>query len=351
VTVHLVDQQQVASGDADAFTALIREQGAPLMERAGARFVSCDASTPGPGGLVDVLSVWSFDDFVAWNRIRRDLLFDPGYGPYTAALVALRRSGARRFYPRGPMPDARDAPDDPAPDHLEPDHLEPDGPALRRWEMFSLDPTAPRTAVDAMRRAMQECDAHIAGITRNAVGTNTAGPPIDVVWGTTYASVAAYRHYMTHPYHASVLDRFLLPDCPERITTHNALGAGLIGYATDRPEPAAPVAVRRLLLLDFDARADAAVRASDDVEAAGAGDLLESVLAENTMSTRWFDGETDMGGRPAWTHLWDQCFASAADLDRHRAGHGPAATVEGSVTAAAARAAEIVYAPEDTVRS
>ena len=28
------------------------------------------------------------------------------------------------------------------------------------------------------------------------------------------------------------------------------------------------------------------------------------------MATRWFDGETDMGFRSAWSHLWDQCFAS-----------------------------------------
>ena len=35
----------------------------------------------------------------AWNRIRRDLLHDPRYGPYAAALAGLRRGGTRRFYP------------------------------------------------------------------------------------------------------------------------------------------------------------------------------------------------------------------------------------------------------------
>jgi hypothetical protein len=82
---------------------------------------------------------------------------------------------------------------------------------------------------------------------------------------------------------------------------------------------------------------------------AGTGGLLESVLAENTMSTRWFDGETDMGGRPAWTHIWDQCFASRADLDRHRAGDGPLTAVEHAVVGTAARSAEIVYAPEPSL--
>ncbi len=341
MTVHLVDAQQVGAGDASAFVALVREQGVPLMERAGARFVSCDASTAGPGDVVDVLSVWAFDDFVAWNRIRRDLLFDPGYGPYAAALAARRRGGSRRFYPR----DAGAA--EPVVETVvEPVHGSADGPALRRWEMFSLDPAAAPEAVDAMRRAMQECDRHIPGITRCAVGTNTAGPPVDVVWGTTYASVAAYRTYMTHPYHASVLDRYLLPDSPERITTANAFGAGLIGYATDRPEPAAPVAWRRLVLLDFGDRVDDAARAGDAVAAAGRDGALESVLAENTMSTRWFDGVTDMGGHPAWTHIWDQCFASRADLDRHRGGSPDSAELERTVVAGAGRSAEIVYAPD-----
>jgi hypothetical protein len=333
VTVHLVDQQQVAHRDADAFVALVREQGVSLMEGAGAAFVSCDVSTTGPDDVVDVLTVWEFADFVAWNRIRRDLLFDARYAPYTAALAVLRRGGTRRFYPREPVAEARvDAP--------------AGGPALRRWEMFSVDRAADPAAVAAMRRAMQECDRHIAGISRCAVGVNVSGPPIDVVWETTYASVAAYGAYMIHPYHAAVLDRFLLPDCPERVTTHNALGAGLIGYATDRPEPSEPVARRRLLLLAFGDRSDDAARACDDVAAAGAAGMLESVLAENTMSTRWFDGETDMGGTPAWSHIWDQCFATPDDLDRQRAGAGPASEVERLVSASAARTAEIVYAPE-----
>jgi hypothetical protein len=326
----------VAADVVDAFVALIHEQGVSLMETAGAAFVSCDASTPGVGGEVDVLTVWSFDDFAAWNRIRRDLLHDPRYGPYAAALAGLRRGGTRRFYPRDPLPEGRVDPS-------------AGGPSLRRWEMFSLDPAASPAAVDAMRRAMQECDRHIPGISRCAIGTNTAGPPIDVVWGTTYASVAAYGTYMTHPYHASVLDRFLLPDCPERITTHNALGAGLVGYATERPDPPVAVGARRLVLLDFLDDPSAGPWA-DEVASAGADGLLESVLAENTMSTRWFDGVTDMGGRPAWTHIWDQCFATPTHLERHRTGAGAAAHVERALLAeggsGASRSAEIVYVPE-----
>ena len=347
MTVHLVDAQQVASADAPAFLALVHDDGVPLMETAGARLVSCAASTPGPGDVVDVvdvLTIWSFDDFVAWNRIRRDLLHDARYGPYTVALARLRRGGTRRFYPV--LDDGVPA----VPDAGDGVRVDTTGPSLRRWEMFSIASDAPATAVAQLRRAMQECDRHIPGITRCAIGTNTAGPPIDVVWETTYASVAAYGRYMTHPYHASVLDRFLLPDCPERITTHNALGAGLVGYATDRADPGSPIGARRLLLLDFGEGADVAADWRDEVASVAGDGLTESVLAENTMATRWFDGVTHMGGRAAWTHIWDQCFASTADLERHRGGDGAAAHLERAMTTAAGRrptrSAEIVYVPE-----
>lgn len=325
MTVHLVDQQQVAVDDVARFVALVREQGVALMEGAGARFILCDAG-PDLGGDVDVLTVWSFDDFVEWNRIRRALMFDPRYGPYAAELTRLRRRGTRRFYPGDDV-----AP--PAPD----DH----GPALRRWEMFSLAPDAPAAARDRLWRAMRDCDRFIPGITRCAIGTNTAGPPIDLVWETTYESVGAYATtYMTHPYHAALLDRFLLPDCPERITTTNPLGAGLIGYPVERVRPLGPVAIRRLLLLDFDdagtaAGAAATVAATDD-------GWSESILAENTMTTRWFDGETEMGFRAAWSHLWDQCFASAEQYESHRRGESRAAAVEARLGAART---EIVYSP------
>jgi hypothetical protein len=222
-----------------------------------------------------------------------------------------------------------------------------DGPAIRRWEMFSLAADAPSTARDRLRRAMAECDRFIPGITRCAVGSNAAGGPIELLWETTYASVGAYRTtYMTHPYHAALLDRFLLPDCPERITTGNDFGAGLIGYTVERDRPLGAVAIRRLLLLDFDDDADndagAARRAADAVAATDDG-WSDSILAENTMATRWFDGETDLGGRPRWSHLWDQCFRTVEQYEEHRRSGSAAAVIE---SALAVPTAEVVYVPE-----
>jgi hypothetical protein len=274
-----------------------------------------------------VLSQWSFADFVEWNRIRRNLMFDLRYHAYSAALAGLRRGGTRRFYVDEPLVA-------PPPD----EH----GPAIRRWEMFSLTTQASSPTRDRLWRSMRDCDRFIPGITRCAVGTNTSGGPIELVWETTYSSVGAYATtYMTHPYHAALLDRFLLPDCPERITTTNDFGAGLIGYAVDRDRTLGPTAMRRLLLLDFaDAGAsDAATRAVGGVD----DGWSESILAENTMSTRWFDGETDLGGRPAWTHIWDQCFRTSEQYEAHRRGESHAAEIEAAIEVGSA---EVVYVPE-----
>ena len=84
-------------------------------------------------------------------------------------------------------------------------------------------------------------------------------------------------------------------------------------------------------------RAAAAVGTLDD-------GWSDSILAENTMSTRWFDGETELGGTPEWTHLWDQCFAAREQYEAHRRGESDAARVEAGLTA---RSAEVVYVPEE----
>ena len=61
------------------------------------------------------------------------------------------------------------------------------------------------------------------------------------------------------------------------------------------------------------------------------------------MATRWFDGETDLGGSgPRGSHLWDQCFAYLEQYEAHRRGESAAADVE---RALAAPSAEIVYRP------
>jgi hypothetical protein len=115
----------------------------------------------------------------------------------------------------------------------------------------------------------------------------------------------------------------------------------LIGYVVERDRPLGPVAIRRLVLLALDDPEEAPELGR--AVAVAADGWSESILAENSMSTRWFDAETDLGGRPAWSHVWDQCFASLEQYEAHRRGESAAAIVEQSL---GGRSAEVVYVPE-----
>src|SRR5262245_29685993 len=129
MTVHVVDQQQIGPDDVEAFVAIVHQQVVPVMEAAGAVFVRCDVA-PRLGDDVDVLTTWSCHDFAEWNVIRRKLMFDIRYHEYAMSLARLRRGGTRRFYFDAPHVSPRD------------DY----GPAIRRWEMFSVAPDAPQAA-------------------------------------------------------------------------------------------------------------------------------------------------------------------------------------------------------------
>ena len=281
--------------------------------------------------------VWSCADFVDWNGIRRNLMFDPRYH---AVQRRARRPPPRRHPPvlRRTSRSRRAPPDD-------------HGPAIRRWEMFSIAPDAPAVARERTLAApMRDCDRFIPGITRCAIGTNMADGPIELVWETTYESVGAYATtYMTHPYHAALLDRFLLPDCPERITTTNDFGAGLIGYTVDRDRPLGPVAVRRLLLLDFD---------DDPRSAPGAGRRHrgDRRRLERLDPGRQHHGDPLVRRRdrprraPRMEPPLGPVLRAPSSSTRRTAGAPAAAAAIEAGAAAGRRSAEVVYVPEGRLR-
>jgi len=204
---------------------------------------------------------------------------------------------------------------------------------LRRFEMYSLRDGASAAGVARLREALRDCGSFIPEVLHSAVGSNVEPTGLHLVWEHAYASDEAYRRYMVHPFHAAVLDRFLLADSPERVTSDNGLGAGLVGYACDGAPFAVAAGVRRVVLL----------RLADDAEPARveafAGALravpLEarqmrlSVFAANTLATRWFDGVSPIGGAPAaWSHVWEQGFATLADTQAYLDGSSAPARAE-----------------------
>lgn len=200
---------------------------------------------------------------------------------------------------------------------------------LRRFELYTLDPESPPASRERLRTAFLDASRHIPEVVHSAVGSRVTGASVDLVWEHAYESPEAYRRYMVHPFHAAVLDRYLLADSPERVVEDSTLGIGLAGYACERPDYFLPTGVRRLTFLDM-RRAD-----PGQVEAVAA--LARrvtvpsvSVFARNSLAAAWFDGESPLGTAPRWSHLWEQGFRDETAERRHLEGADDPGSVTGS---------------------
>jgi hypothetical protein len=191
---------------------------------------------------------------------------------------------------------------------------------LRRIETYSVA-DVDDDGVRALETACARCDRFIPEVLYSHVGWNRSDAPVQLVWEHAFASPAAYHRYMVHPYHAAVLDRYLLHDSPERVVVDNDLAAGLVGYSCDEPAFAMTSGVRRLVLLDVDRHA-----APADVDRLVAtlghtpvevGAMTLSVVAANTLGSAWFDGVTPVAGPPRWSHLWEQGFPDDDALEAY----------------------------------
>ena len=102
MTGFLVDTHRIDAGDHDRYLAFLRERTIPVMRRAGLRLVSCLATLPDLGEDVSVQTTWAFDDHVAFNEIRKNLVFDPDGWGCAGEARAIWKGGERRFfYPTG----------------------------------------------------------------------------------------------------------------------------------------------------------------------------------------------------------------------------------------------------------
>jgi hypothetical protein len=216
---------------------------------------------------------------------------------------------------------------------------------LRRFEIYSIDAGVPKSSIAAFQDACAGCGRFIPEVLYSKVGRNLSDAPVRLVWEHAFDSVEAYHRYMVHPYHAAVLDRYLLHDSPERIVQDDDLGAGLVGYSCDGPVFDMTGGVRRLVFLRIDGGASPAdVSRLERLlgDAALSESMAVSVARANTLGAAWFDAVTPMAGRPRWTHLWEQGFD---DLDAF------AAYRDGSSWAAEAERRGWVGSTDDIVRA
>jgi len=181
---------------------------------------------------------------------------------------------------------------------------------MRRFEIYPVDPAAPQVAKEAMNVGIRDCGKFIPELMHSAIGHAESDTSLNFVWEHAYESPQAYQRYMAHPYHAAILDRFLLNDSPERIILDNPYGLGLVGYDIDTPEYLLPDgAARRLVALQLKDGAEGEFAAIAQEEAARGGMVL-SVFKDNSFAAKWFDGEADTGLATPFTHLWEQGFAT-----------------------------------------
>ena len=119
--------------------------------------------------------------------------------------------------------------------------------------------------------------------------------------------------YMCHPYHICLLDRYLLPECPECITASRpGAGVGLLGYEIDGARFRHDSGIRRLVAMK------AAPGTDEETWQAFASELEDrpshtrgmsvSIVAPNIMGLEWSpDG---------WTHLWEQAYDDDPAMQR-----------------------------------
>jgi hypothetical protein len=197
---------------------------------------------------------------------------------------------------------------------------------LRRYEIYSVDP-ALTEGTAKLRQALLDTAAYIPEMLHSAVGDNLTDAPVQLAWEHAYESAEAYRRYMVHPYHASVLDRYLLTDAPERVMTNNDSGLGLVGFSCEPGEYYLASGLRRLIALNMGSASDGEV---EDVAAmvAGTPGLTTSIFSPNSFGACWYDGENPTGPPPEWTHLWEQGFTSDDQLQAYLNGSSAAADAE-----------------------
>jgi hypothetical protein len=182
-----------------------------------------------------------------------------------------------------------------------------------------------------LEEAFRRCGDFIPEMTHSVVGKNLSDVDVDMVWEHGYASPEAYQRYMVHPFHANILDRYLLNDCPERIVGNSPLGDGtLVGYACDGPVYLMRDGMRKVVLFGLEGPDEEQTSFIESLRSlAGSEDgVVLSVVEPNTFGVAWFDGVTPMLPPSQWTHVWELGFESAEAYDAYQKGKSAPARAE-----------------------
>lgn len=222
---------------------------------------------------------------------------------------------------------------------------------LRRFEIYTLRKDVAPEKERELEQAFWGCGDYIPELTHSVVGKNLSDLDVQMVWEHSYESPEAYQRYMVHPYHANILDRYLLNDLAERIVADSPLADGtLVGYTCDGPVYFMNDGMRKVVLFGLEGTVEGQasfLQALRGVAGSVEGVTL-SVVEPNTFGVAWFDGITPILPPSQWTHVWELGFSSAAAYDAYQQGDAPLARAEaagwkGGDTDVVRQAAELHY--------
>ena len=218
---------------------------------------------------------------------------------------------------------------------------------LRRFQLYTVRRNVSEHAISNMANLFSNCGRFIPEVLHSFVGRNLSKTSVHLIWEHAYESPEAYERYLAHPYHASVLDRYVLHDSPERITTANlldsreagradnlcracsrlsplSLSSVFVGYECARPVYYMDYGVRRLVLIGLRGGISVDIVSTfEDTLRRVPGDVPQvalSVIATNSVGNAWYPS--------AWSHIWEQGFKTRDDLRSYLEGSSALAKAE-----------------------
>jgi hypothetical protein len=173
---------------------------------------------------------------------------------------------------------------------------------IRRIYILPLQPGISAAETGEFVTAFDDAGRYISGLLDSFAGLDLHSST--VVWEMTFDNEENYTGpYMVHPYHIATLDNYLLADSPQRLARDFESARYRLADAAPRLE----AGVRRIVLLELPAGADASALAELAAPAAG---VATSALGADDLAWRGSKGR-------AWTHVWEQGFTDMAALDAY----------------------------------
>jgi hypothetical protein len=173
---------------------------------------------------------------------------------------------------------------------------------IRRYYILPLRTGIAASRVQELIDVLGAADRFIPGLRDSSAGMDLHSPT--VVWENTFVDEPSYSGpYMVHPFHIGAIDNYVMADSPECITQDIFTAR----YQTPDASQHLRSGIRRVLLLNV--ATDADVSAMTSLAAQADGMAASSFGADDV-------GWVSAKGR-AWTHVWEQAFTDADQLQRY----------------------------------